>query len=656
MSKTRNIGIIAHIDAGKTTTTERMLFYSGFSRHLGDVDHGDTVMDYMEQERNRGITITSASITFNWKGHRVNLIDTPGHVDFTVEVERSLRVLDGAVGILDASAGVEAQTLTVWRQADHYHIPRLIFLNKMDKPGASLNLCLQSVREKLHVEPLVLNIPIGTGKDFVGVYDLVNLQSLRWDHAVGNDGRNFTNTSIDFSADDSSLLEREEIYRARSDLIGRLTDFDEHLADLVLCDTKVEDIPGEDIVRAIRAATLQHKVVPVLCGSSLRNRGVQPLLDAINFYLPSPMDISYGFAKYYGTDLCALAFKVIHDKQRGPLTFTRIYSGMLKSGANVYNINRNTTEKTSRLLQVYADELHDISTAVAGNIVAFAGLKETFTGDTLTSSSRVAQEAAKLYIHDANMSAGSETTKEEMAQQRIAGDDSEEIDTVTSEMVPVLAGMSIPDPVFFCSIEPSSISVQKQLDAALRNLQKEDPSLRVEVNTETGQTILSGMGELHLDIIRSRLEVEYGLDVDLGPLQIAYRETVLDSAEVTEVLDKELNGKRQFVHMKLSVQPDLVNREFRQLELERSPEHPLHIKHKILHAIENGVKSGLTHGSLLNFPVIHTSVHLHEFSTHYHTTLPMITACASMALQKALKVAGSVLLEPMMAMEVKPKF
>lgn len=653
MVKTRNIGIMAHIDAGKTTTTERMLFYSGFSRHLGDVDHGDTVMDYMEQERERGITITSASITFNWKGHRVNLIDTPGHVDFTVEVERSLRVLDGAVGILDASAGVEAQTLTVWRQADRYHIPRLIYLNKMDKPGSSLKMCLQSVREKLHVEPLVLNIPIGSGKEFEGVHDLVNLQSLRWGLGSIKDGTEFLAEPLNIHSNNSSdIRDIESIYKARSDLVGRLADFDDHLADLVLCDTKMEDIPATDLIRAIRTATIERKIVPVLCGSSLRNKGVQPLLDAINLYLPSPMDITYGFARYYGTDLCALAFKVVHDKQRGPLTFVRLYSGMLKSGANIYNINRSTTEKTSRLLQVYADELHDISTAVAGNIVALAGLKETFTGDTLTSSIKVAQEAAKRYNQEAHEKGVQESMNSANNEEIVDEFETTEADSVTSDMVPVLAGMTIPDPVFLCSIEPASISVQKQLDIALSNLQKEDPSLKVEVNTETGQTILSGMGELHLDIIKSRLEKEYGLDVDLGPLQIAYRETIVDSAEVTEVLDKELNGKRQFVHLKLSVHADLDNREFRHLKLHRTPEHPLHIKPKILRAIENGVRSGLSHGSLLNFPVIHTSVHLHEFSTHFHTTLPMITACAFMALQKALKEAGSVLLEPMMAMEV----
>ena len=273
--------------------------------------------------------------------------------------------------------GVEAQTLTVWRQADHYHIPRLIFLNKMDKPGSSLDMCLQSVKDKLHVEPLVLNIPIGSGKDFVGVHDLVNLKSLRWDLNSCRDGREFTVLPCDIVTNASASIEDiEEISRARSDLVGRLADFDEHLADLVLCDTKIEDIPAQDIIRAIRTATLQRRVVPVLCGSSLKNKGVQPLLDAINLYLPSPMEISYGFAKYYGTDLCALAFKVVHDKQRGPLTFVRLYSGMLKSGASIYNINRSTSERTSRLLQVYADELHDISTAVAGNIVALAGLKE----------------------------------------------------------------------------------------------------------------------------------------------------------------------------------------------------------------------------------------------------------------------------------------
>ncbi|KAH9490780.1 G elongation factor, mitochondrial 2 [Bulinus truncatus] len=644
MSKIRNIGIMAHIDAGKTTTTERMLYYSGFSHHLGDVDRGDTVMDYMEQERERGITITSAVITFNWKGHKINLTDTPGHVDFTIEVERALRVLDGAVAVLDASAGVEAQTFTVWRQADHYHIPRIVYLNKMDKNGASLALCLDSLRRKLHADPLVVNLPIGSGRDFSGVYDLIHMESVEWNDATSKNGVTFERKPI--QAGDA---EYEKILKARSDLIGKLADLDENIADLVLCDTKIENFSPQALISAIRSATLKRSIVPVLCGSSLKNKGVQPLLDGITYYLPSPMDMTYGFAKYYGSHLCALVFKVIHDKQRGPLTFIRLYSGMLKTGSSVYNINRGKSEKTSRLLQVYADELRDISTAVAGNIVALAGLKETYTGDTITSSLKTAQEASRAYIHEKGLGTSDQT---EVTKSGDETAEAEEVDSLTSDMVPILAGLAIPDPVFFCSIEPSSLSVQKNLDDALANLQKEDPSLKVEVNVETGQTVLSGMGELHLDIIKSRLEKEYGLDVDLGPLQIAYRETILDDIEVTEVISKELAGRNQFVHMKLSLHPDINEREFKHVYLMRSTDHPLVIKHKVLKAIDAGIKSGLSHGSLLNFPVIHTSVCLHEFTTHHHTTLPMITACAALAVKKALKQVHSVLLEPMMAMEI----
>ncbi|CAG5121381.1 unnamed protein product [Candidula unifasciata] len=647
MAKIRNIGVIAHIDAGKTTTTERMLYYSGFSKNLGDVDRGDTVMDYMEQERDRGITITSAAITFNWDGHKINLIDTPGHVDFTVEVERSLRVLDGAVAVLDASAGVEAQTLTVWRQADRYNVPRIVYLNKMDKPGASLDLCLSSLRNKLHAEPLVLNIPVGSGKEFTGVQDLVHMNLLKWPNN-GKDGRVFEQTPIDLNKPDESV---EKFLKARTDLIGRLADVDERIADLVLCDTKIESFTAEDLKSAIRSATIKQKIVPVLCGSSLKNKGVQPLLDAIILYLPSPVDISYGFVKYYSNHLCALAFKVIHDKQRGPLAFVRIYSGMLKSGSYVYNINRDINEKSTRILQVYADELHDISSAVAGNIVAVAGLKETYTGDTLTCNRTAAQEAARAYILETG-DIDSESPESEEKSEEDKSDEIAESDTVTKDKIPILAGVSVPDPVFFCSIEAASLSMQKSLDLALEQLKKEDPSLKVEVNEETGQTVLSGMGELHLDIIKSRLEKEYKLEVELGPLQIAYRETILDDVEVTETLERDLGGNRQFVHMRLSLHPDLEDRDFKHVVLQRSHDHPLVIRSTVLKAIESGIRSGLANGCILNFPVIHTRVHLHEFATHHHTTLPMITGCAALAVQKALREAQSVLLEPMMALEI----
>ncbi|XP_041351728.1 ribosome-releasing factor 2, mitochondrial-like [Gigantopelta aegis] len=627
MSKIRNIGIMAHIDAGKTTTTERMLYYSGLTRHLGDVDDGDTVMDYMEQERERGITITSAAITFHWDHHKVNLIDTPGHVDFTVEVERSLRVLDGAVAVLDASAGVEAQTLTVWRQADRYSVPRMVYLNKMDKPGASVGLCLSSIKQKLKVQPLLLNAPIGTGREFEGVVDVIMMEKLVWNSKICEDGIKFEKKLL--SQSDGKLY--EDALKARHHLIGQLADIDDSIADLVLADTKLDDIQSEAVRKAVRSATIQQKIIPVLCGSSLKNKGVQPLLDAVNLYLPSPMDVHHSFIDFYRTDLCALAFKVIHNKQRGPLTFLRLYAGALKSGSTVYNINRQCSEKTSRILQVYADDFQDMSTAVAGNIVLIAGLKQTYTGDTITSSQSSARAAAREF----------HKTKATDARN------SEELGA------PILAGVEVPTPVFFCSVEPPTMALQKQLDFALECLQKEDPSLKVDVDKDSGQTILSGMGELHLDIIRSRIANEYNVDVDLGPLQIAYRETATESTEVEEILDKKLGDRHHLVKMKISLHPDPSATQFKHVILMSSREENLdHVKKHQLKAIESGIQSGITNGPVLNFPVINVTVHLHSFHLGPGTSIAMVSACAAQAVHKALKQANTVLLEPMMILEI----
>ncbi|XP_046555914.1 ribosome-releasing factor 2, mitochondrial-like [Haliotis rubra] len=639
MSKIRNIGIMAHIDAGKTTTTERMLFYSGYSSHLGNVDSGDTVMDYMEQERDRGITITSAAITIPWQHHRINLIDTPGHVDFTMEVERSLRVLDGAVTILDASAGVEAQTLTVWRQADRYNIPRMVYLNKMDKRGANLKLCLDSLTHKLKVRPMVLQLPLGAERGFHGVLDLVSMERQVWDSSMSPDGTVY---------EQSSLLESDPLYETalneRNNLIGQLADFDDRLAELVLSDD-VSNIPQSVLHNAIKLCTVKQHLVPVMCGASFKNKGVQPLLDAIIRYLPSPMEVSYGFAEHYGSDLCALAFKVIHDKQRGPLTFLRMYSGMMKSGESVYNINRGVTEKTSRLLQVYANDFHDMSTASAGNIVLVAGLKQTYTGDTITNTQKTANAAARTYrIHRHKEG----FTDDFDGCSKDTGDDSVEDDS----RLPVLAGLDIPDPVFFCSIEPPTMAAQRQLDMALECLQKEDPSLKVEFNQETGQTILLGMGELHLDIIRSRIIKEYRIEAEVGPLQVAYRETLLVEAEVEDTLDRTVGDRRHQVSMKLSVHPDNDIQGFKHVDLMSFKEHHFQPKRPHLKAVESGIRSSLQNGPVLNCPVIHVRVQLHSLQVRPGTSLAMVSACAAQCMSKALQGADMALLEPMMKLQI----
>lgn len=369
--KIRNIGIMAHIDAGKTTTTERMLYYSGFSNHLGDVDDGDTVTDYMEQERERGITITSAAVSFPWKGHHVNLIDTPGHVDFTLEVERCLRILDGAIAVIDGSAGVEAQTVTVWQQSNHYSVPRIIYVNKMDKIQADFNLSVETIKNKLSVIPLIIQNPIGTGKTFKGVVDLINLNSLCWSNSP--DGKNYEVNNI--RVDDELY---KESFEMRNKLIEQLADLDDEIANLILLDTKYEDITADDLMGAIRRVTLSSKAVPILCGSSFKNKGVQPLMDSVIHYLPNPSQIDHSFTKYYENSLCGLAFKIISEKQKGSLTFVRIFSGTIETGQSIYNVNKECGEKITKLLQISADSVTELSRASSGHIVAISGLKQVF--------------------------------------------------------------------------------------------------------------------------------------------------------------------------------------------------------------------------------------------------------------------------------------
>ncbi|XP_035165026.1 ribosome-releasing factor 2, mitochondrial isoform X1 [Oxyura jamaicensis] len=630
ISRIRNIGIMAHIDAGKTTTTERMLYYSGYIRTLGDVDDGDTVTDFMVQERERGITIQSAAVTFDWNDYRINLIDTPGHVDFTLEVERCLRVLDGAVAVFDASAGVEAQTLTVWRQADKHQIPRICFLNKMDKTRASFTYAVESIKQKLKTKPLLLQLPIGEAKTFRGLVDIVTKEQIIWKPTSDmDDGKHFEQKPL-LETDDPNLF--QEVQDARNTLIEQVADLDDEFAELVLGEysENFDLIPADKLQSAIRRVTLAQKAVPVLCGSALKNKGVQPLLDAITMYLPAPNERSYEFLQWYKDDLCALAFKVLHDKCRGPLVFIRVYSGSLKPQSAVYNINKSCTERISRLLLPFADQQIEIPSLMPGNIALTVGLKQSATGDTIVSSKASAVSAAQR--------AGRDT-----GRGRRSSSDVESL---------LLAGVEIPEPVFFCTIEPPSMAKQQDLDNALSCLQREDPSLKVKLDPDTGQTILCGMGELHIEIIHDRIKREYGIETYLGPLQIAYRETILNAAQATDVLDKTVGDKRHFVTTELEVRPRLVDRAMTKPAIEYA-ESVIEVLPKDLQgAIENGITNSCIQGPLLGFPVQYIDVTVQSLTMHPDTSHTMVSACVSRCLQKALKKAGIQVLEPLMNLEI----
>uniref|UniRef100_A0A8C5P5P5 Ribosome-releasing factor 2, mitochondrial n=1 Tax=Jaculus jaculus TaxID=51337 RepID=A0A8C5P5P5_JACJA len=612
IAKIRNIGIMAHIDAGKTTTTERILYYSGYTRSLGDVDDGDTVTDFMAQERERGITIQSAAVTFDWNGYRVNLIDTPGHVDFTMEVERCLRVLDGAVAVFDASAGVEAQTLTVWRQADKHKIPRICFLNKMDKTGASFEYAVESIREKLKAKPLLLQLPIGEAKTFRGVVDIVRKEKLLW-NSNSEDGKDFERKPLSEMSDPELLKETTE---ARNALIEQV----------VITSTCLLGIFTNELDKFI--VTLAQAAVPVLCGSALKNKGVQPLLDAITAYLPSPEERNYEFLQWYKGDLCALAFKVLHDKQRGPLVLLRIYSGTLKPQLAIHNVNKNCTERMSRLLLPFADQHVEIPSLTAGNIALTVGLKHTATGDTIVSSKSSVLAAARRAERE-----GGKQNRQSSEAERL-----------------LLAGVEVPEPVFFCTIEPPSVAKQPDLDHALKCLQREDPSLKVRTDPDSGQTILCGMGELHIEIIHDRIKREYGLETYLGPLQVAYRETILNSVRVTDTLDRTLGDKRHLVTIELETQPAEAPSVVPLVEYAEGVSEDLLKASQ--EAIENGVHSACLQGPLLGSPVQDVAITLHSLIIHPGTSPTMVSACVSRCVQKALKKAEKQLLEPLMSLEI----
>ncbi|PNI73331.1 GFM2 isoform 4 [Pan troglodytes] len=579
IAKIRNIGIMAHIDAGKTTTTERILYYSGYTRSLGDVDDGDTVTDFMAQERERGITIQSAAVTFDWKGYRVNLIDTPGHVDFTLEVERCLRVLDGAVAVFDASAGVEAQTLTVWRQADKHNIPRICFLNKMDKTGASFKYAVESIREKLKAKPLLLQLPIGEAKTFKGVVDVVTKEKLLW-NCNSNDGKDFERKPL-LEMNDPELL--KETTEARNALIEQVADLDDEFADLVLEEfsENFDLLPAEKLQTAIHRVTLAQTAVPVLCGSALKNKGIQPLLDAVTMYLPSPEECNYEFL-----------------------------------------------ERISRLLLPFADQHVEIPSLTAGNIALTVGLKHTATGDTIVSSKSSALAAARR-------------AKREGEKKHRQNNEAERL---------LLAGVEIPEPVFFCTIEPPSLSKQPDLEHALKCLQREDPSLKVRLDPDSGQTVLCGMGELHIEIIHDRIKREYGLETYLGPLQVAYRETILNSVRATDTLDRTLGDKRHLVTVEVEARPIETSSVMPVIEYAESiNEGLLKVSQE---AIENGIHSACLQGPLLGSPIQDVAITLHSLTIHPGTSTTMISACVSRCVQKALKKADKQVLEPLMNLEV----
>ncbi|XP_078128051.1 ribosome-releasing factor 2, mitochondrial [Sander vitreus] len=630
ISKIRNIGIMAHIDAGKTTTTERMLYYSGYTRALGDVDDGDTVTDFMAQERERGITIQSAAVTFDWKTHRINLIDTPGHVDFTLEVERALRVLDGAVAVFDASAGVEAQTLTVWRQAEKHHVPCLCFLNKMDKPAANLLSSIQSIKQKLKANPVLLQIPVGSGRNFSGVVDLLTNQKMIWKPKSmrPDDGRMFESKPLDQS-DEPELL--QEVNEARAALIEQVADLDDEFAELLLTDfsDNFDAVPSIKLQEAVRRVTLARKGVPVLCGSSLRNKGVQPLLDAITAYLPAPNERHHDLVRWYKDDLCALAFKVLHDKQCGPLVFLRIYSGTLKPQTAVHNINRNSIERMSRLLVPFADQHVEIPSMTAGNIALTVGLKQTVTGDTIVSSKASAAAAARRAQND-----GMESKKR------------------GEHASVVLSGVEVPDPVFFCTIEPPTMAKQADLENALSCLQREDPSLKVRLDPDSGQTILCGMGELHIEIIHDRIRREYGIETHLGPLQVAYRESILHEVSTTDTLDRTVGERRHLVTVELAITPHEIATTGSSCELAFTKELGGQLSPEIKEAVENGVHSSYLQGPLLGYPLRGVSTLIKSVKMEPGTSPAMLSACVSRCMLKALRLAGGQVLEPLMSLEV----
>jgi elongation factor G len=608
LEKTRNIGIMAHIDAGKTTTTERILYYTGRTHKMGEVHEGAAVMDWMEQEQERGITITSAATACEWQGHRVNILDTPGHVDFTVEVERSLRILDGAIALFDSVAGVEPQSETVWRQADKYQVPRIAYVNKMDRTGADFFQAVETMRDRLGANPLPIQIPIGQESDFIGVVDLIENKALVWKDELGTE---FSYTEIPEDLVDAA-------HEHRTHLIEACADYDDELMEAYLND---EEIPHERIAKSLHRATLDLKVTPVLLGSSFKNKGVLPLLDAIVELLPSPLEVpavkglepakkgqngGQTEAERPADDnapFSALAFKVMADPYVGKLTYFRVYSGKLSAGSRVLNAASGRTERIGRLLMMHANSREEIEECFAGDILAGVGLKQTSTGDTLCAP-------------DAPI---------------------------------VLEQIEFPEPVIAVAIEPKTKADQEKLSESLAKLAEEDPTFQVESDEETGQTLIHGMGELHLEVIVDRLLREFSVDANVGRPQVAYRETIREPVNKVEGrFVRQTGGRGQYGHAVINVEPapgegfDFIN------SIKGGT-----IPSEFIPSVEAGIEEALQSGVKAGYPMVDVRVELVDGSYHDVDSSEMAFKVAgSMAVQAAARKAKPVLLEPVMSVEV----
>src|SRR3954469_24482086 len=608
LDKTRNIGIMAHIDAGKTTTTERILYYTGRTHKMGEVHEGAAVMDWMEQEQERGITITSAATTAHWRDYRINIIDTPGHVDFTVEVERSLRVLDGAIALFDSVAGVEPQSETVWRQADKYSVPRIAYVNKMDRTGADFFKAVETMRDRLGANPLPIQIPIGQEAEFTGVVDLIENKALVWKDELG--------TEFEYTEIPEDLV--DQAHEHRTHLIEACADYDDELMELYLND---EEIPHERIVKSLHRATLDIKVTPVLCGSSFKNKGVQPLLDAIVELLPSPLEVppvkgvepprkgdngGPSEAERPADDnapFSALAFKVMADPYVGKLTYFRVYSGKLPAGGRVLNSSTGRTERIGRLLMMHANHREEIEECYAGDILAGVGLKQTSTGDTLCAP-------------DAPI---------------------------------VLETIEFPEPVIAVAIEPKTKADEEKLAASLARLAEEDPTFQVQSDEETGQTLIHGMGELHLEVIVDRLLREFSVDANVGKPQVAYRETIREPVQkVSGRFVRQTGGRGQYGHAVINVEPapgegfDFIN----SIKGGKIPS-------EFIPSVEAGIEEALQSGVKAGYPMVDVRAELIDGSYHDVDSSEMAFKVAgSMAVQEAARKAKPGLLEPVMSVEV----
>ena len=602
LEKTRNIGIVAHIDAGKTTTTERILFYTGRVHRIGEVDEGSATMDWMVQERERGITIPSAATTCEWRDHRINIIDTPGHVDFTVEVERSLRVLDGAVVLVTAVEGVQPQSETVWRQADRYRVPRLVFVNKMDRTGADFTRVVEMLRERLGANAVPVQMPIGAEDDFRGVIDLIRMKSVVYLDDLG--------TRSDETEIPPALREQAEQLRER--LVEAAVELDEDLLHRYL---EGKPIGEEEIRGALRRGALGYKLVPVLCGSSFRNKGVQPLLDAIIDYLPSPLDLPpvQGIDPHTGgpavrepsqdAPFAALAFKIVTDPYVGKLTYFRVYAGTLEAGSYIYNANKGQRERVSRILQMHANHREDIPEVAAGNVVAAVGLRVTTTGDTLCA------EDAPI----------------------------------------VLEAMQFPEPVIAVAVEPKTKADEDKLGASLVKLAEEDPTFKVRFDSETGQTLISGMGELHLEIIVDRLLREFKVEANVGRPQVAYKETIKQPARAEGRYIRQTGGRGQYGHVVLQVEPLQRGTGIEFVDKITGGRIP----REFISPVEAGIREAAESGFLAGYPVVDFRATLLDGSYHEVDSSEMaFKIAASLGFKEAVRKAQPILLEPIMRVEV----